>query len=62
MTTSFNTSLDAKTTPWVGAGFGMRTGRVGSPEAIAISGGAAITHGLRTADVNLHALAAGCAG
>jgi hypothetical protein len=62
MTTSANTSLYAKTTRQFGAGFGMRTARVGSPVAIAITGGAAITHGFRTSDVKLHAHAARCAG
>jgi hypothetical protein len=66
MITSFNTSLDSKTTHWVGAGFGVRTGRVrtgrvGSPQAIAMAGGAAIAHGVRTTDLNCYALAAGCA-
>jgi hypothetical protein len=60
MTTSANTSLYAKTARQFGAGFGMRTGRVGSP--VAIAGGAAITHGFRASDVNLHALVARCAG
>lgn len=61
MTTSFNTSLDTKTAHWAGAGFGMRTGRVGSPVAIALAGRAAIAHGVRTTDTNAHALAARCA-
>jgi hypothetical protein len=61
MTTSANTSLYATTTRQFG-GFDMRTARVGSPVAIAIAGGAAITHGFRTSDVKLHALAARCAG
>ena len=71
MTSYLNTSLDAKTALQLGAGFGVRTGRsscpvamgrVGSPEAIAMAGGAAIAHDVRTADGNLHALAARCAG
>jgi hypothetical protein len=61
MTLSFNTSLEAKTAHRTGAGFGTRTGRVGSPVVIAMARGAAITQGVRTADLNPHALAARCA-
>jgi hypothetical protein len=62
MITSLNTSLFAKTALPTCVGFGVRTGRVGSPQAIAMAGGAAIAHAVRTADGNLHALATGCAG
>ena len=62
MITTLNTSLFAKTAPQTGVGFGVRTGCVGSPQAMAMVGGAAIAHAVRTADGNLHALATGCAG
>lgn len=62
MTTSLNISLFAKTALQTGVGFGVRAGSVGSPQAIAMAGGAAMTHGVRPADGNLHALATGCAG
>jgi hypothetical protein len=62
MTTSFDILNFAKTAPQTGVGFGVRTGRVGSPRAIAMAGGAAMNHGARTADGNLDALAARCAG
>jgi hypothetical protein len=62
MTTYFDTSLSAKTALRVSACFGVRAARVGSPEAIAMAGGAAISHDVRMTDGNLHALAARCAG
>ena len=62
MITSLNTSLFAKTALQTGVGFGVRTGGVGSPQTIAMAGGAAMAHRARTADGNLHALATGCAG
>jgi hypothetical protein len=62
MTTSFHILHFAKTAPQVGAGFGVRTGRLSSPVAIAMAGGAAISHDVRMADGNLDALAARCAG
>jgi hypothetical protein len=62
MTTSFNIHFFAKTAPQVGVDFSVRTGRLGSSAGTAMGGGAAITHGVRTADGNLHALAARRAG
>jgi len=62
MTTYLDTTFDAKTARWVSADFGVRACRVGSPEAVAIAGGAAISHGARMADGNAHALAARCSG
>ena len=61
MTISFNTSLDTKTALWTGAGFGVRTGRVGSPVVIAMARGGAMTHGVRMTDRNPYALVARCA-
>ena len=61
MTTFLNTSLNAKTALLVSAGCGVRAGRVGTPEAFAMAGGAAVSHGVRMTDRNLHALAARCA-
>jgi hypothetical protein len=62
MTTSFDINHFAKTAPQAGADFGVRTGRLGSSAAVAMTGPAAMCHGIRTADGNLHALAARCAG
>ena len=62
MTTYLDITFDAKTARWVSADFGVRACRVGSPEAVAMAGGAAISHGARTSDGNAHALAARCSG
>ena len=62
MMISFDTPLYAKTARSVSAGFDVRAGRVGSPVVIAMAGGAAISHEVRTTDANAHALAARCAG
>jgi hypothetical protein len=62
MTTYLDITFDAKTARWVSADFGVRAGRVGSPEAVAMAGGAAISHGARMTDGNLRALAGRCAG